>query len=87
MQGHEPSSTVVGLRCFLIAAVSLGMALGVALIWVLVSRHALYLFNPAELSEAQQALLPRTKEQAAPVSSGSPQPPTEKSAEAKHEAT
>ena len=87
MQGHDPSSTVVGLRYFLIAAVSLGLALGVALIWVLVSRHALYLFNPAELSEAQQALLPRTKDQEVPVSSGSPQPPTERGPEAKHETT
>lgn len=74
--GHEPSSTVADLRWFLMFAVGLGLLLGVGLIWLLLRRHVLYLFNPAELSETQQALLPRTKEQVekatAPAGQGEP---------------
>jgi len=75
--GHEPSSTVNLLRWCLMLAFGLGLLLGIALIWLLLRRDVLYLFNPAELSEAQQsALLPRTKEQATTETAGQGQPPT-----------
>jgi hypothetical protein len=54
---HDPASSIAVLRIGLLASVAVGLVFSIVLIGVLLWKHALYLFNPAELSAEAQAQL------------------------------